>query len=136
MEPILITEEQLENGVTLRLYDASRKLAGDRWLVALEACALVPVEENEFMEDDKTGDSFSVRQALGKQISFEQKRERFFIDERQKTSVFNQILESFRSSTRDYLAHPLFPSRFIRQSFRKYLEKKRLDELINTDRDG
>ena len=135
MEHTLITEETLENGVTLRLFDASRKLAGDRWLVALEACALVPVKENEIMEDEKTGESISIRLAMGEQISFEQKRERYFIDERHKDSVFNQMLESFRFSIRDYLAHPQFPSRFVKKSIQDYLEKKRLEEMINMGRD-
>lgn len=134
MEPSLITEETLENGVTLRLYDASKKLVGDRWLVVLEACALVPVKADETRKDEKTGAEIPVRQALGEQIPFEQKRERYFIDERQKDEVFNQMLENFRSSTRNYLAHPQFPSRFITKSFRDYLDKKRLNEKMNTNR--
>jgi hypothetical protein len=95
----------------------------------------VPVEKDDTLKDDQTGDLISIRPAMGDLIPFEQKRERYFIDEREKASVFNQMVESFRSSTRNYLAHPQFPSRFVTKAFRKYLEKKRLNELINTDRD-
>lgn len=127
MEQILITEENFDNGVTLRLYDASRKLAGDRWLVCLAVCALVPVRE-----EAQTGASTTFRQALGEQVVFERKRERHFIDEREKENVFNHLLENFRSMTHDYLAHPQFPARFVQKAFREYLAKERLrDQMKN-----
>ncbi len=136
MEQTLITEETLENGVTLRLYDASRKQIGDRWVVTLKVCALVPVADDDALEDEKTGDLLSVKQVLGGQITFEQKRERLFIDEQEKETLFNQMLENFQVSTRDYLAHPQFPSRFIKKSFRECLEQKRRDKRINHNQDG
>jgi hypothetical protein len=133
MEQTMITVEVFDNGVTLRLYDASRKLAGDRWLVALAARATVPVEQN-LLAAISPEDLTQIRQALGNELVFEQKRERYFIDDRQKTAVFNQMLESFRSMTCTYLAHPQFPSQFAKKSFRDYLAGKRLKNQMNSGR--
>ena len=136
MEHPLIKQETLDNGVMLRLYDTSRKIVGDRWLVALEVNAIVPVKDHLFsLETVNPEDLNSIKKALGDEVVFEQKRERYFIDERHKDSVFNQMLESFRFSIRDYLAHPQFPSRFVKKSIQDYLEKKRLEEMINMGRD-
>lgn len=133
MEHPLIKQDILENGVTLRLYDASRKIAGDRWLVALVASAIVPVKDALASEQAVSPEeAIKIRQALGEEIVFEQKRERYFIDEQQKETVFNQMLENLRSITSDYLAHPLFPSRFVKKSFREYLAKKRLKDQMNS----
>ena len=129
MEPTLIKEEKLDNGVTLRLFDASRKLAGDRWLVALTIHALVPVGENAAPPVDAGP---PVRQLLGDTITFEQKRERYFIDEQQKPAVLTRMLESFQAMTRDYLAHPGFPSRFIKKSYQDQLTKKQLEDRMNS----
>jgi hypothetical protein len=130
MEQTLITEETFENGVTLRLYDASRKIAGDRWLVALVARAMVPVGDG-LLPDVSPAGLLEIQQALGDTLVFEQKRERYFIDEHQKENVFDQMLESFRSMTRTYLAHPHFPARFVNKSFREYLARKQLDDQMN-----
>jgi hypothetical protein len=131
MELQLLTEETFDNGVTLRLYDASRQLAGDRWLVALTARATVPVRETP-SPDVTPGDFSSLRQALGDQIVFEQKRERYFIDASQKAAVLDQMLESFRSMTRNYVAHPQFPARFIAKSFREHQARLRLNDQMNS----
>ena len=129
MEQQLLTEEAFDNGVTLRLYDASRKLAGDRWLVALVARAMVPVREPQ--SPDATPEDFSTfRQATGDEVVFEQKRERYFIDASRKAAVFEEMLESFRLMTRNYLAHPQFPARFVAKAFREFLARNKLTDQM------
>lgn len=134
MEQTLITEETFDNGVTLRLYDVSRKLAGDRWLVALAARAVVPVGEG-LLPDVAPESLPEIRQALGNEVVFEQKRERYFIDGAQKAAVFDQMLETFRTMTRNYVALPQFPARFVAKSFREHLARKHLEERMNSGND-
>lgn len=132
MEYPLIKQEIFDNGVTLRLYDASRKLAGDRWLVAIVAKAIVPVREELFHgEAVNTDDLIKIKQALADEVVFEQKRERYFIDEQEKDIVLKELMESFLSMTKVYIAHPEFPARFVKKCFREYLAKKRLNHQMN-----
>ncbi|MBT9438589.1 MAG: hypothetical protein GAS50_05285, partial [Desulfobacterales bacterium] len=51
MEEKLIKTIDLENGLELKLYDASRKLAGDRWLVSLIARMEIPTSDSLLKED-------------------------------------------------------------------------------------
>ena len=133
MKDQLIKQEVLDNGVTLLLYDASRKIIGDRWLVALVARAVVSVREAlRSAEDVNPDDLISIQHALDDEVFFEQKRERYFIDENEKDNVFNEILESFLSKTRLYMSHPEFPARFVHKCFREYLAKKKLSDQMNS----
>ena len=51
MEKKLVDEIKLKNGLTLLLYDRSKLLAGDRWLIALEAYMEVEVKP-EYLEGE------------------------------------------------------------------------------------
>ena len=132
MEPLLIKEELLDNGVILRLFDASRRLAGDRWLVTLMARAIMPVRETlRSAEGLNPDDLMAIIQALADNIVFEQKRERYFIDEQEKQIVFNQLLKNWQSATYAYISRPDFPVQFVKKSFREYLKKKQLQDQMS-----
>ncbi|MBW2166593.1 MAG: hypothetical protein JRG74_11045 [Deltaproteobacteria bacterium] len=85
MEEKLIKNIDLENGLQLKLYDASRKLAGDRWLVS--------------------------------------KREKIFIDEREKDNVMKEIQDSFLSSSLSYFSHSDFPQKYVLKKFNEKIKK-------------
>ena len=48
IEKKLVDEMTLDNGITLELWDESRPLAGDRWMVSFVARIQVPVEPEYF----------------------------------------------------------------------------------------
>jgi len=128
MEPKLIKEEHLDNGITLRLYDASKGMIGDRWLVALEVNAIVPVNDKLLSEETVSPEELTkIRQVLGEEVVFEQKRERYFIDEQEKQTVFDQILESWLSSSQAYISHQEFPIRFVKKCFKERLAQQRMN---------
>ncbi|UCD78264.1 MAG: hypothetical protein JSW26_23085 [Desulfobacterales bacterium] len=115
----------LENGLILEMYDQSRKVAGDRWLVKLVAKIDIPIDRLQTDAGEIRADDFKVLQAsLGNCIRFQQGRERNFVDGRQKNAVFNDLLNSFLTSSQRYLAHPDFPLRYALREFRKRQQQR------------
>lgn len=125
MEEQLVETKTLENTIELDIYDQSRPVAGDRWLVALVARAKVPVEDRFFKDGGQSSvDIADMRIALGKQLVFEQRRERIFVDEKEKDQVWNALYEQFIEGTLGYIAHPGFPMKFIAKEYKEHLAKK------------
>ena len=110
MEEILIKSIKLENKLTIKLFDGSRKIAGDRWFVSLIARAEVPISMEFFKSGQKVEISIDeIRSALGEYIVFEQKFEKNFVDETEKAKIINRQKESFISGILPYIGLPQFP---------------------------
>jgi hypothetical protein len=77
VEKILVEEIRLENGLTLKLYDKSRPVAGDRWMVTFQACIDIEVK-TESLEDMPAGVSLEqIRSALGDRSHTAMRKYRF-----------------------------------------------------------
>lgn len=125
MEERLIETKTLANGLELSIYDASRKIAGDRWYVAMVARVAVPVCG---VDTVPVGEA---RQALGDTVVFEQRRERNFIDDNERDAVFGDLCRIFSDGTGAYVAHADFPARFIKKKLAECLARKLLHAKIN-----
>ena len=124
MEEVLIKTIDLENGLELKLYDASRKLAGDRWLVSLIARMEIPTNELLLKKDGSPLLNIDeVRKALGEKLLFEQKREKIFIDEKEKDEVLKEIQDFFLSSSLSYFSHSDFPTKYILKKFNEKIKR-------------
>jgi hypothetical protein len=124
MEEVLIKTIDLENGLQLKLVDASRKLAGDRWLVALIARIEIPTNDLLLKEDGSSSLNVDeVRKVLGEKLLFEQKRERIYIDEKEKDEVLKGIQNSFLSTSLSYLSRSDFPPKYILKKFNEKIKK-------------
>jgi aminopeptidase C len=116
---------ELENEMQLNFYDASVKLAGDRWLVSLIVRMEIPVKKVLIRDSVQSSEQVSeIEKVLGKNIRFEQKRERIFIDETKKEDVFKELCDNFLSNTFRYLSKKEFPKQYV---LKKYREKKLKD---------
>ena len=94
---------ELRNGLKLDIYDISRKLSGDRWYVAF--IGQVDVQLTETLLKNQPNLNYSIdqiRHDIGETVCFKQKRERFFIDEREKDALLNSMIDSFIKKTSDY----------------------------------
>lgn len=121
MKEKLIKTIDLENGMQLKLYDASKKLAGDRWLVSAIIKMEIPVKEIMSKKNDVTRTQLdNMVDMLGEAVHFEQKTERIFIDKNEKEQVFDEISHHFITSTIPYLSRQAFCEQFI---LKKYNEK-------------
>ena len=127
MKEKLIKTLALENRLQLKIYDASRKLAGDRWLVSLIARIEIPVSEVLEKHDPQVNVK-ELKDVLGEQIIFEQKRQKTFVDHKDKESAFKEACDVFLDSSLKYLSKETFPKQFI---LKTYKEKLKEASLIN-----
>jgi len=125
MEQSLMKRIELSNGLKLDLYDISRKLAGDRWYVGMMMRIDIPMTDLLL-----TGQPFSnysveeIRNALGETVRFQEKRERHYIDEREKDALLQEMMDSFIKSTLTYYSHPDFPEKYALKEFKAHLKQQ------------
>ncbi|MBW1724635.1 MAG: hypothetical protein JRJ33_04535 [Deltaproteobacteria bacterium] len=124
MKEKLIKTMDLENGMQLNFYDASRKIAGDRWLISLVVRMEIPVTEVLIKVPGQSTESVNeIVNVLGENVLFEQKRERNFIDETKKTEMFKELYDNFVNSTFVYLSNEAFPRKYITKKYKEAVER-------------
>ena len=123
MKMQLVKSINLENSMQLNIFDCSRKLAGDRWMVTMIARIEITVTEVLVQEGHQTKESVDeIIKVLGEQVLFEQTRERIFVDEKEKETIFKEVSDFFVNSTLTYLSTKEFPQRFVLKKFREVSE--------------
>ena len=125
MNDKLINTIVLKNGLTLGVYDQSRKIAGDRWLVKMAAKIDIPIDRLHLNDGlNKQVSLNSLKESFDNFLRYEQKRERNFIAEKEKDTVFDDLVTSFLTSTREYLSHPNFAARYaVREHLKRQKQK-------------
>jgi len=99
-------------------------LAGDRWLVSLIARMEIPTNELLLKKDGSPLLNIDeVRKALGEKLLFEQKREKIFIDEKEKDEVLKEIQDFFLSSSLSYFSHSDFPQKYVLKKFNEKIKR-------------
>jgi len=127
MKEKLIKTIDLENGLQLNLYDGSRKLVGDRWLVSLIVRMDVPVTEALKKNSRQSmGNIDEIKDMLGKSVLFEKKREKIFIDKTKKETAFKELCDMFLNSSLNYLSKEIFPKQYILKTYKEEVKKKSL----------
>jgi hypothetical protein len=126
MEQTLIKSIELSNGLKLDFYDISRKLAGDRWYAGVIARIDIPLIDSLLTNQHLSHYSIEeIRNALGESVCFQQKRERHYIDEREKDDLLNDLMDSFIKRTLNYLSLPDFPGKYVLKEFQAYRKRKK-----------
>ena len=116
---------KLSNGLKLDLYDISRKLAGDRWYVGMIARIDIPLTDSLLTNQQLSNYSVEeIRNAMGESVRFQQKRDRHYIDEREKDTLLHGLMDSFIKSTLNYISHPDFPDKYVLREFQAYLKRQ------------
>lgn len=122
-----VKEIALPNGLRLTLHDCSRKVAGDRWYIALLARIPVAVEEADFRGQEEDA-SLLFKEFVEKngapEVAFELKKERNFIDEREREAVFQKMLEEIEGHVLSYLGHPGFAEGIKRTKLKEFMERR------------
>lgn len=120
MEDKQIDKIKLENGLTMELYDCSRPVAGDRWLVSLVARIEVEVKPEYFEGRHTPDDPFdAIREAVGDKATYRYEKTRNFIAETEKDDVFKLIKERFLAASIGYLSSADFPRKLILMQYKK-----------------
>lgn len=107
----MLEKIQLEKGLILEIWDYSRKIAGDRWLVGfLAQVSVIPSKEdfsNEFYYE------YFLQNTDGK-LYYRYHKERTFIPEEEVPEVYRTIKENFLRAVLPYLSRPNFKENLIR----------------------
>jgi hypothetical protein len=133
MKEKLIKTLDLENGLQLNVYDASRKLVGDRWLVSLIVRMDVPVTAALKKNSSESVENIDkIKDMLGDSVLFEKKREKIFVDTAEKETVFKELCDMFLNSSLNYLSKEIFPKQYILKTYKEEVKKI---SLLNASRD-
>ncbi|MFH7320968.1 hypothetical protein ACHHRT_10225 [Desulfurivibrio sp. D14AmB] len=127
----LLEQTALANGLQLSFYDASRPLAGDRWLVELRCEVLCPVTDQLSAGQPTEADPelrAAILERLGDQLRLQVSRTRNFIDQHERVQVLEQLLAALKAHVLDYFAKPTFPDRLYQESWRR-LRQECLNDL-------
>jgi hypothetical protein len=120
MEEKLVDKISLDNGLTLEIFDRSRPMAGDRWLVHFVARIEVAVKAEYFDGREGSDVSFeAVRRAVGDRTAYSHEKKSNFIDEREKDNVFKALMDGFLDANLRYLSTPDFASKLILKKYRE-----------------
>ncbi len=122
----LIEEVALENGLVMRLYDCSRRVAGDRWYVCLLAEIEIPVDENILAREYRgpKEDVLEFIEKNGDSVLFQMKKERNFVDEREREGILNDMVDALKGSCTGYMGHSSFGPSYVKKVFEEYLERR------------
>ncbi len=127
MKEKLIKTLDLENGLQLKIYDASRNLVGDRCIVSLIARMEIPVTEILERNDPQPTENVNeIRDVLGEYVLFEQKREKNFVDTTEREIVYKKMCDIFLGSSLNYLSKETFPKQLILKKYKEKIKKTSL----------
>jgi hypothetical protein len=120
----IVEKIDLPNNLVLEIYDYSRLVAGDRWLVKLLARIPIKISEKDFA-DKYQGLYKDFLEDQGPEIYFELKKERNFADDREKDKIFDQMLNELKEYALYYMGHKSFARRFIRRQIQSFEERQK-----------
>jgi hypothetical protein len=120
-----IEKIKLDNGLTLEIYDHSRPVAGDRWLVSFVARVEVRVKGEYFKGTLTPHIPFEqIRKAVGDKTHYHHEKRRNFIAETEKDAVFRGLKERFLDTNLGYLSSPHFPRKLILSKYQTALGQR------------
>lgn len=118
MEKTLIETITLPNGLILELWDKSRPMAGDRWLISLLAKMEVPVLPEYFSAVDNGEQAYrDLLAAYGDPLVFTQEKTRHFVDEKDTKNMLAELCQRFKDNLLSYLGNPRFASLYVMKKY-------------------
>ena len=129
----IIGQQQLDNGMELVLYDRSRVLAGDRWLVELtcESCIPVAAGSWQIMAGEDPRLLPAIREMLGEKLVFASNKKRNFVAAEERETVLQEMVHQVRSSILGYLNRPDFPTKLFQKQYQEARQKILIKQAMN-----
>ncbi|MCX7634290.1 MAG: hypothetical protein N2Z74_00925 [Syntrophales bacterium] len=106
----------LPNGLTMEVWDYSRKIARDTTKVELAVQMEVPFAPEYFTRPEHYEKTIRI---LGEKGLYEYRKERTFVKNEDKEKVFQELLDTFKRDSLPYLSREDFPRRFARSKHRE-----------------
>ena len=124
MEISLLRKIDLGCGLKLEIHNVSRKLAGDRWYVGFIARVEIPITFLAIYAESHAVDIEKMKEVLGETVRFEQRRDRHYIDEKEKDALLNDLIDDFLTSTLPYFSEKDFAEKYAFKAYKKAIEKE------------
>ncbi len=116
---------ELENKHCLEIFDDSRKIAEDAYVVIMTAKMEIPVKKELFSTEDVSDDIFEdIINTLGSPVVYQYKLERNMIMASDKDEVLENLVATFLENTGQYVAKPSFPEKLVLKEYRERIEKR------------
>ncbi|WP_320044446.1 hypothetical protein [uncultured Desulfobacter sp.] len=114
----------LDHGHCLEVFDYSRKIGADAWVVIMTAIMKIPVERSLFTSQPLSDNEFDdILNTLGSPIEYRYRLERNMIMDHEKDSVLENLVNTFLENTGKYVANPKFPEKLALKAYRDRVEK-------------
>lgn len=113
-----------DNGYCLEIFDDSRKIGADAWVVIMTAIMEIPVEASLFASEPLSDSKFNdILNTLGSPIEYRYRLERNMIMAHEKDAVLENLVNTFLENTGRYVANPKFPEKVALKAYRDRVEK-------------
>ena len=129
----IIERHQLENGMEIILYDQTRRMGADRWIVELEFVAYIPIEESLWHmvanEDQQT--LAGIRKKLGDRLKQTFTKKRIFVEEHEREHMLEEMIQQVFSGMMEYLKKPNFPTKLFKKQYHDARQKILLQQAMD-----
>ncbi len=122
-ENILIETIALEDNITLKLFDDSKRLPDDRWQVTLTARLIIPVTALYRGKTEGLPPADELRAALGDPLVYEHKNVRQFVATNEKRALRKTLVDTFKSKVFPYIARHDFHVKFAAAKYREHIKR-------------
>ena len=116
----------------LQIFDLSRNVVEDRWLVSFEARIDVDVKPQYFSNHHPSSVPFNHIGALvGETVTYRYKKERNFVEEKEKDDGLNRLKACFLDTSLGYLSSTGFPQKLILKKYEDAFNTKEIGDKHN-----
>jgi hypothetical protein len=115
----IIEQRVLENNMTLTVYDQSKKMVGDRWLIKIVCEVEIPVGEDFFSRIPETDLDLqaAIRESMAGSVRFSVVKEKTFVAETERLSLVDLMTRQIQENMVTYLNRPEFPERLFARRY-------------------
>jgi hypothetical protein len=111
----LIEEINLDNGLILKIFDLSRRIAADTVKVEVFFQTKISLKESYFAN---TEDYNQVRNIMGDELTYEHTQERTFVSGDEEHSVRIELINTFKNNSLNYLSSANFSKKMALSTLR------------------
>jgi len=108
-------EINLDNGLSLKIFDLSRPIASDTVKVEVFFQVKVALKESYF---SNTEDYLRVKNVIGDELTYEHRVERTFVPKENEQSVRADLIATFKNNSLGYINAANFPSKIAQSTLR------------------
>jgi len=115
----IISQHRLANDMLLTVYNQSKKMAGDRWLLRVVCEAEYPVADEFFADfpDDAPGLKGEIYDRMAGVLKFSVVKEKTFVDHAESDVVLAGMVAEISGNMAGYIGNPAFPERLFSRSY-------------------